>query len=97
MARPPIIISNSGICDKLAKNCANQSEDQVSAQIKQNVKNLQNSKVMIIKKADKHTPCVYWRLNGDKEFENKVIDDPDYPDITQGEESISINDMIDDF
>lgn len=90
--RPPIIISNGGIVDELAKGCGNETTDQgVANKIMRNIHDLnrkENATVaMIIKNKNAHsdTPCLYWRLPGD-------------PPYSKGpnKEGAGINDIVDE-
>ncbi len=73
MSRPPIIISNGGIVEELALNCGNLNSDAaVATEIMVNVKRITEaaphedplSEVVVIKKGNPRTPCLFWRKFG---------------------------------
>ena len=94
MGRPPIIISNGGVVGELAKDCRNLASDQlVEQKIMENVKRItvadhdgnHESKVVIIKKGNQNTPCLYWRLTG-----------PDSDPPRPGMAGVKINRFVDE-
>lgn len=94
MSRPPIIISNGGVAGELAKDCKNLNSDQaVEDKILDNVKRITDadhsgnhlSKVVVIKKGNSQTPCLYWRLTG-----------PDTEPPHPGKAGVKINAIVDE-
>ena len=90
MARPPIIVSNGGIRDKLAKGCGAKTTDAaVATQIMQNIEDLAEDEAvaMVIKNnsGNSKTPCLYWRLSTDTPYGKN-----------QNKEGASINDVVDE-
>lgn len=90
--RPPIIISNGGIVDELAKGCGNETTDQgVANKIMRNIHDLNRKKnatvAMIIKNKNAHsdTPCLYWRLSSDVPYGKH-----------NNREGASINEVVDE-
>ena len=90
MARPPIIISNGGIADKLAMGCGTKTTDELVAnKIMDNIRDLKEDETvaMIIKNKNGQsvTPCLYWRLSTDAPYRKH-----------NNKEGASINDIVDE-
>ncbi len=102
MARAPIIISNCGIAGILSKGLCETADDRAAEEkLMDNIKEMEekgiNSVVKIIKtKKGKEAHCLYWRLDGDVNYEDAEDRKTKSQKYKDGKEtSVSINDLLD--